>query len=209
MLGGNIPLLLTYARALISAVSSYTFLYGYTQWLEDSRGLSATHAGLVLLPMSVLAVAVSAITGRRPEIRAKLMVGQALQLVACAMLLLLQPSSGLWLLLLIMVVLGFPQGLNNLATQNAVYFQADPDRIGASAGLLRSFFYLGAIASSASNGAFFGRTASTSGLHHIGLFVLVIGAVGLAITVTDRSLARVGRSEDSPTEKRDTVASAH
>jgi predicted MFS family arabinose efflux permease len=193
VLAGNGPLLLTYVRALTVALVSYTFLYGYTQWLEDGRGLSATHAGLVLLPMSLIAIGVAALTGRNPQIRAKLMVGQALQVVACALLLVLHADSSIALVLLVTVVLGPPSGLNNLAVQNAVYHQADPARIAASAGLLRSFFYLGAIASSAANGVFFGATADTRGLHHLGLFVLAVSALGLAVTVADRSLARVGR----------------
>jgi MFS family permease len=196
VLGGNGPLLLTYARALSVALISYSFLYGYTQWLEDGHGLNASHAGLVLLPMPALAVVVAAVTGRRPEIRAKLMVGQVVQVLACALLLLLTPASPTWMLLVITIVLGIPQGLNSLAVQNAVYFQADPERIGASAGLLRSFLYLGAIAASTANGAFFGRTADTAGLHHLGLFTLAVGLAGLAITVVDRSLAGVGRRAD-------------
>jgi hypothetical protein len=39
-------------------------------------------------------------------------------------------------------------GPNNLAVQNAAYFQADPNRIGTSAGLVRAFCYVGAIAAS-------------------------------------------------------------
>lgn len=194
VLRGNLPLLLTYARTLSTALISYTFLYGYTQWLEDSHGFSASHAGLILLPMSALAVVVAAGTGRHPQVRAKLLVGQSIQAITCALLLLLHARSPIWLLLLLTVLLGVPQGLNNLAVQNAVYFQADPERIGASAGLQRTFLYLGAIAASSASGAFFGKTADTAGLHHVGLFTLVVGTTGLAITVLDRSLARIGQS---------------
>ncbi len=196
VLVGNTPLLLTYVRAFLIALVSYAFLYGYTQWLEDGRGLSAPHAGLVLLPVFGIGVIVATITGRRKEIRAKLLVGQSLQVVACALLLLVEPTSSIWLVVLVTVVLGIPQGLNNLAVQNAVYFQADPQRIGASAGLLRTFLYLGAIAASTASGVFYGKTADTPGLHHIGLFILVASAVGLVITVFDRSLRKVGRGAD-------------
>jgi MFS family permease len=196
VLGDNTPLLLTYVRAFLIALVSYAFLYGFTQWLEDGRGLSAPHAGLVLLPVFGIGVIVSTITGRRKEIRTKLLVGQSLQVVACALLLLVEPTSPIWQVLLVTVVLGVPQGLNNLAVQNAVYFQADPNRIGASAGLLRTFFYLGAIAASTASGVFYGKTADTLGLHHIALFVLVASAIGLVITVFDRSLRKVGRAAD-------------
>ncbi|MFD1046452.1 hypothetical protein ACFQ1S_13250, partial [Kibdelosporangium lantanae] len=56
VLAGNVPLLLTYGRTLLTYTISYAFLYGYTQWLEDGRGLSASAAGLALLPMSITGV---------------------------------------------------------------------------------------------------------------------------------------------------------
>ncbi|SCF59355.1 Major Facilitator Superfamily protein [Streptomyces sp. MnatMP-M27] len=73
--GGNVPLLLTYARALLVSVVSYVFLYGYTQWLQDGRGLTASQAGLAQLPMFLTGIAVSTVTGRRAAVRGKLLVG--------------------------------------------------------------------------------------------------------------------------------------
>ena len=60
-------------------------------------------------------------------------------------------------------MIGVPQGLISLANQNALYHQADPARIGASAGLLRTFIYLGAIVASAANAAAFRHGADTAG----------------------------------------------
>ncbi len=194
--GGNLPLLATYVRSLLASTVSYTFLYGFTQWLEDGRGLSAAEAGLMLLPMFLTAILVSTTTGRRKEIRGKLLVGAAAQVVACAMLLLLHSGSPIWLLLAIVLILGLPQGLNSLANQNAVYHQADPARMGASAGLLRTFMYLGAIVAAAANGAFLGSRVDSSGLHHLALFTVGAAALFLVLTVVDRSLRRVGRTVD-------------
>ena len=47
---GNVPLLMTYARAFLASVVSYSFIYGFTQWIEQGRGLSPALAGLILLP---------------------------------------------------------------------------------------------------------------------------------------------------------------
>jgi MFS family permease len=193
LLGGNVPLLATYGRNLLASLVGYAFLYGYTQWLEAGRGLHAAEAGLILTPMFLTAIVVSAITGRRKAIAGKLLVGSATQIVACAVLLLLNPRSAIWVLVAVAMLVGIPQGLNSLANQNAVYHQADPTRMGSSAGLLRTFTYLGAIVASAANGAFLKRTADTTGLHHLAMFVLVAAALFLAVTVLDRSLPRVGR----------------
>jgi sugar phosphate permease len=91
-------------------------------------------------------------------------------------------------------VLGVPQGLVSLANQNALYHQADPERMGASAGLLRTFGYLGAIVASAASGACFGQRADTSGLHSLAVLMLIAAVIFVVLTVLDRSLARVGRS---------------
>jgi MFS family permease len=194
VLVGNRPLLFTYARNLLGYTVSYGFIYGFTQWLEAGRGLSASVAGIVLIPMFAVAILVSSLTGRRKEIRVKLLVGSATQVVACALLLFLGGSSAIWMLLVVALVVGVPQGLNSLANQNAVYYQADPERLGASSGLLRTFTYLGAIVASASSGFFYGQRASTRGLHELAIFLLVVAALFFALTLIDRSLRAVTTS---------------
>jgi MFS family permease len=200
VLGGNLPLVATYGRTVLAYVVSYAFLYGYTQWLEQGRGLSASQAGLVLLPIFGAGIVVASITGRYREVRLKLLVGSVAQILACALLLLLTSTSAIWLLLAITVVLGVPQGLNSLANQNAVYHQADPTRIGSSAGLLRTFMYLGAIVAAAANGHFYGQHADSAGLHHLAAFMLVVAVAFFVLTVVDRSLRRIGRQPTEPAD---------
>jgi MFS family permease len=188
--GGNFPLLRTYLRSLLAYTVSYAFLFGFTQWMEAGRGLSATHAGLILLPIFGTGILVSTLTGRRPEIRWKLLVGAVSQVVVCALLLTLGPATGIWLLVAIALLLGVPQGLISLANQNAVYHQADPARMGASAGLLRTFGYLGAIVASAAGGTAFRHGADAAGLHHLAVFLLVVAGLFLIVTIADRGLVR-------------------
>lgn len=192
VLGGNLPLVTTYVRALLAYVVSYAFLYGYTQWMEQGRGLSASRTGLAQLPLFATAIAVSTLTGRRHGVRGKLMTAALGQIAACVMLLFLGPGSPWQLLIAVALVVGVPQGLASLALQNSVYHQAGAERIGSSAGLLRTFGYLGAIVASAANGAFFPHRADTAGLHHLAWFLLAVSTLFLAVTVVDRSTARVG-----------------
>ena len=198
VLAGNAPLLATYARALLAQLVGYCFLYGYTQWLEDSRGLSASRTGLVLLPMFATGILVSTVTGRHAKIRGKLVVGALAQVAACVVLLGLTSGSSIWVLVGLAVLLGLPQGLTSLANQNAVYHQADGARIGASSGLFRTFTYGGAIGASAATGAFFGSTADTSGLHALAAFMTVVGVLLVLLTLLDRSLGRVGLPAADP-----------
>jgi MFS family permease len=201
VLSGNVPLLLTYARSVVTATVAYAFLYGYTQWLEEGRGLSASVAGLVLLPTFGTGIVVASLTGRRAAVRGKLLASAAAQLAACGVLLTLGGGSAYWQLVLVAVLLGVPQGLANLANQNALYFQAQPERMGASAGLLRTFMYLGAMIASSANGAFFGVQATTPGLHVLAWFMLGCAVAFLVITLADGSLARIGREGAAAPER--------
>ncbi|WP_214414121.1 isochorismatase family protein [Sphaerisporangium fuscum] len=207
VLRGNPALLATYVRQLLAYTTGYAFLYGFTQWLEEGRSLSPSAAGLLLLPMSGAAVAVTALTGRRAEVRGKLVTGAVVQVAGCAALLAAAPSSPVWLLALVGVLAGVPQGLNGLANQNALYAQADPARMGSSAGLLRTFTYLGAVLAPAADAAFFREGATTGGLHRLSLLLLAVAVPLLAVTLADRSLRRVGRpgAAASDTGKKDTA----
>lgn len=190
VLGGNTPLLATYGRALVAYVVAYAFLYGFTQWTEEGYGLTPFHAGLVQIPMFLLAIGASIFSGRRQGVRGKLLIGAAGQIVACVLLLTLTGASPLWTLLLVALIFGVPQGLNNLALQNSVYFQADPDRIASSAGLLRTFAYIGSMIASSASAASFGQHADTAGMHRLAWIMLGAGVLYLLLTVFDRTLGR-------------------
>lgn len=190
LLGGNTPLLATYGRALVAYVVAYAFLYGFTQWTEEGFGLSPFHAGLVQIPMFLLAIGVSVLSGRRRGVRGKLLLGAVGQIVACAVILTLTGESPLWMLLLVALVFGVPQGLNNLALQNSVYFQADPERTASSAGLLRTFAYVGSMIASSASAAAFGHHADTAGMHTLAWVMLGAGVVYLLLTLFDRTLGR-------------------
>ncbi|WP_053165133.1 MFS transporter [Streptomyces noursei] len=190
VLGGNRPLLATYGRALVAYVVAYAFLYGFSQWTEEGFGLTPFHAGLVQIPMFLMAIGVSVVSGRRPGVRGKLLVGAVGQIVACLVMLTLSGRSPLWTLLLVALVFGIPQGLNNLALQNSVYFQADPERTASSAGLLRTFAYIGSMVASSATAASFGRRVDTGGMHHLAWVMLGAGVLYLLLTVFDRTLGR-------------------
>jgi len=192
--GGNVPLVITYIRAMLTTTVSYSFMYGFTQWLEDGRGLDPSQAGLLLLPCFITGILVSILTGRNSQIHAKLVVGAFFQAAACALIFLVNGSSSIWFMAAIAFLMGIPQGLTSLGLQNSVYHQADPTRIGASSGLLRTFLYLGAIISAAASGLFFPQRATTSGMHGLAVVALSCAVLFLVITVVDRSLARVDQA---------------
>ncbi|MFI2296702.1 MFS transporter [Isoptericola sp. NPDC019571] len=190
LLAGNRPLLLTYARALLTATATYAFMFGYVQWLEQGRGLSEATAGLLMLPTSVVAVAVASATGRRAPVRTALLVGSGSLLVGGAILAVVQPASPTWLLVLAGVGIGGMQGLAGLAHQKALARQADAATVGAASGLLRTFMYLGALVSTAAIAALYADGPTTAGLHDLALAMAACAVVVGVLTLVDRSLRR-------------------
>ncbi|GAB3924631.1 MFS transporter [Microlunatus endophyticus] len=191
VLRGNAPLMASYLRALLAATVSYAMIYGFTQWLEDGRGLTPTISGIVLLPLFVAGIAAAAVVGRRKEIRGKLVVAAVALLIACVLILFVRSDAPIWVLMVITGVAGVNNGLTSLANQNAVYYQAEPERIAASAGLLRTFSYLGSMAASAGQGALLRPTASTPAMHQLAIFMLIFAGLFLIMSLADRSLSRV------------------
>jgi sugar phosphate permease len=97
------------------------------------------------------------------------------------------------MLVLISSVFGLQNGVNIVANQAAMYAQAPADATGAAAGLLRTFMYLGAIASASLISLCFGQRATDGGLHRLAL-LLTIAALGLLVaTIADHGLARQHR----------------
>lgn len=188
VLGGNRPLLATYLRQVLTYTVAYSFTFGFVQWLEEGRGLSAQVTGLVILPMSAVAILAATIAGRRHAIRGTLLIGGVVLIAACAALTVVGSQTAVWLLVVVGIVTGVPQGLNGLANQNALYRQADPERMGTAAGLLRTFMYLGAMLSSAAVAATFPDGALTGGLHQLATFMLACAVLLVAVTLVDRSL---------------------
>ncbi|WP_033336406.1 MULTISPECIES: MFS transporter [Actinomycetes] len=189
ILAGNLPLILTYLRQLFVYVGSYGFMYGFVQWLEHTRGLSPVSAGLMMAPLFGVGIIGSAVTGMRPGIVSKLVIGSASMMAGCVFMLFAQQNSALWILLVIAGAVGLAQALVSLANQNALYRQAEESRTASSAGLLRTFTYLGAMFSAVAISLCFPESgADTIGLHKLALLMLGCSAALLLISVADRSL---------------------
>ena len=186
MLVRNRALTTTYVRFGITMLITYGFIYGWTPWLEQSAGLSAVDTGFLMVPSFVVAAVVSALAARHSRVWQLLVAGAAALAAGSAGLLLLTGHSPLWLLLAISVVFGAQNGLNIVTNQTAMYAQAPADSTGTAAGMLRTFMYLGAIASASLISLSFGHAATDAGLHRLAVILTVAAAALLAVTLADR-----------------------
>jgi Raf kinase inhibitor-like YbhB/YbcL family protein len=201
MLAHNSALTATYVRFGITMLITYGFIYGWTPWLEQSAGMSAVEAGLLMVPSFAAAAVVSALAARRRRVWPLLVAGAATLAVGSAGLLLLSGRSPLWLLLAVSVVFGAQNGLNVVTNQAAMYAQAPADSTGTAAGMLRTFMYLGAMASASLISLSFGHAATDAGLHRLAAILTVAAAVLLAATLAGRNLATAPRVTELPIER--------
>lgn len=188
MLASNAALARTYLRHGLSYLLIYCVMYGYTQWLEEVRGYSSGHTGLLMLPMSLAALVCSLLGARTKGIRGPLALACVLLTVGSAVLVFLSGSAPLAVLLLAGACFGIPQGLIGTSNQAAVQAYAPPESIGSAAGLQRTAQYIGAITASSLIALAYGRSASDSGLHLMAAVSVVLGLLLIVLTVTDRAL---------------------
>lgn len=188
MLGRNPALTRTYLRHGIGYLVIYCVMYGFTQWLEDGRGFSSLHTGLLMLPMSVAALVCSLLGARTKGIRAPLTVAAVVLTAGGALLLFASGATPLAVLLIAGACFGVPQGLIGTSNQAAVYQYAPADAVGSAAGLQRTAQYLGAITASALIGLAYGQRADDGGLHLMAAVSVILGLVLVGLTVSDRAL---------------------
>ena len=102
------------------------------------------------------------------------------------LLLVLQPDTPVIVILLIMAVIGIPNGLNNMALQTALYSNSKPEETGAASGLFQTFRSIGSLLATSLLGFIYGGVITTSGLHLIALMTAGISILLLAASVSRR-----------------------
>lgn len=171
----------------------YSFFFGLPVWLEQVGGYDPRAAGLLVLPLSGIAILATPIGSRlidRRGIRLPLVIGSAFLLAGSLLMLTIGAGSPIWLILACCFVLGVPNGFNNLGLQGALYAVTPPERISWAAGQFQTFRYIGATLAGAVLGSVFRGGATTSGLHGIATTLAIVAAL-LVIA----SALRQGRSE--------------
>lgn len=183
LFAANLPLTMTYLRYAVTMLITYCFIYGWTLWLEEAAGRTAAGAGLLMMPSFAVAAVVSAFTARLRRLWLPTVAGAVAIAGVSVLLLATDASSPLWQLVVLSVLFGAQNGLNVVTYQAAMYAQAPPEATGAAAGLMRTFMYLGAIASASLISSSYGSRATDAGLHHLAWWLTAAAAALLAAAV--------------------------
>ncbi|MFC5745316.1 MFS transporter [Actinomadura rugatobispora] len=189
-LARNGALTRTYLRTGLTYGTTYTMMYAYTQWMQEGRGLDAWVAGLVMVPMTGVAAALSWLLSRRGLIRPSLRVAAVAVTVTAAGLILLRDDTPIPFLLLAAFGFGIVLGGMSTGNQNALYAQAPACDLGTSSGLYRTATYLGAIGSSALTAVAYADGVDDGGFRIISIALVIVGLAVSVLTFADRTLAR-------------------
>ena len=177
LLAANRPLMWVYTQFLAVSLVFYAIFFSLPLWLEQARGFGPGTTGLLMLPLAAVGVLVTPLathlierTGPRPC----LILGSALLLAGALALLLVDAVTPIPALLAVALVLGVPNGLNNLALQAALYEAAPAASMGTASGLFQTFRFTGAILSTAVIGIVLGQGASSEGLHTLAAVIALL-----------------------------------
>ncbi|MDW5562951.1 MAG: MFS transporter [Methanomassiliicoccus sp.] len=195
LLATNRGLTLSYLRFALASLCVYTVLYGVTQWTEVVRGISAEDAGLLLVPMTLVGGVLALPISRRNLVRAPLIAAAVSCLIASIGVLFIGSTTPILWVVVITSIFGITLGASVSANQTTLYTEATADQIGTASGLLRTFGYIGSIASSALISIFFHQSVTDDGLHTIALVMVILSFVGLVIVLADRRIMAQKRAE--------------
>ena len=194
LLTSNLALLRTYVRYGLTLLGVYVVMYGLTEWIEAARGLSAYEAGLLLIPMGLLSAVTARVVSRRQGIRRSLIASAILLVAGSVATVFLTSHSPVVVLIAITALFGLASGAGNVTNQTALYRESPAEKVGTASGLLRTFGYIGSIASATVTGLVFRTRVDDAGLHSVSFIMIGIGIVVLLMTVLDGQLARSDRA---------------
>jgi MFS family permease len=194
-LGANRRLLGVLAQQAATQAMFYLVFFGLPLWLQRVREFKPATAGLLMLPVSALAVVLTPVAARvirRLGAGMSVLVGSVGLAVGAALLFAIGDESGPVAILAVGSVIGLPVAFNNIGLQAGLYAATPVEHAGLAGGLFQTGRYVGAILSTALLSALFtDGEYSSAGLHQIGLVILVVaGCLAAAAPFTPAPAGR-------------------
>ena len=159
-----------FASATMIAVCAFAawgaFLFMMALYLQEERGFSAMHTGLIFLPVAVGALIFSPLSGRlvgRFGSRPSLLVAGILITAAMLMLTRLSATTPVWQLLVIFAVFGIGFSMVNAPVTNAAVSGMPTDRAGAASAIASTSRQVGVSIGVALCGSVAGAALATAG----------------------------------------------
>ena len=188
-----------FSSAIAISVAAFAafggFLFLNTLYLQDVRGLSPVEAGLATVPVALMIVVVSPLSGRivgRRGPRVPLLISGVCTVVACVMLTGIDPGTSLATLIATYTVFGIGFGFVNAPITNTAVSGMPRAQAGVAAAIATTSRQFGQTLGVAVVGAHAGAESGWWTLTAFGAVVLVLGLVATSRRATasaDRTAA--------------------
>jgi MFS family permease len=183
-LRANRVLVGVYAGQALANFVFYAIFFGIPSYLQAARGDGAETAGLIMMPITVLAVVTTPFAARLVDRHGSQLVLSAgsVALVAGALVLLaVRPGLSDAGIAGLLALTGIGVGCTNLALQTAMYDAAPAAEMGAASGLFQTARYIGTMLAAGTLGVVFGERIDAAQLHQL---ALILGAAAVMLTVS-------------------------
>lgn len=178
----------TLGRTMVTYAAFYCLYYGLPQWFEQGAGMSVSQAGAMMFPMAVVSVGSTFVAARVIAVRGPRVVlgigGFFLLLTGLALALVEDSSTPVWMMVIIALIAGVPNGFNNIGNQGLINTVTSVEKVGTATGIYKTSQYVAAnlsaviVALCMSAGAGDGSAGATdAGLHFTGWAIAALGAV--------------------------------
>jgi len=164
---------LVYVRTLATNYILYLLLNAVPQWIQVVKKIDPAHSGLIMLPMTITAIAVGLFTARVNKPVFQNVVGVAIMLIACLCTLLFNAAMSMSMIIAGLVIVGCADGINMIANQSLLNQEAPSEQKGVSFGLYRTAGYIGAIISGSQLKIVFIHGVTDTAFHRLGYFALI------------------------------------
>jgi MFS family permease len=169
----NLLLNTTFLRQIGINFIIYLFLYGLPQWMEQSKHISPSRVGLIMLPFSLTAMALSLLIAKKKNYRFLLTLGVFFIVGASIGIFTLNSASSVYFILAITITIGAALGILTVSNQATLYAEAPDEDVGVCFGLFRTVGYIGAILAGTALKRRFQMGATDLGLHSLGQLSLL------------------------------------
>lgn len=178
----------TLGRTMVTYAAFYCLYYGLPQWFEQGAGMSVSQAGAMMFPMAVVSVCSTFVAARMIAVRGPRVVlgigGFFLLLTGLALALVEDSSTPVWVMVIVALIAGVPNGFNNIGNQALINTVTSVEKVGTATGIYKTSQYVAAnlsaviVALCMSAGAGDGSSGATdAGLHFTGWAIAALGAV--------------------------------
>ncbi|MGO3852134.1 MAG: MFS transporter, partial [Corynebacterium variabile] len=178
----------TLGRTMVTYAAFYCLYYGLPQWFEQGAGMSVSQAGAMMFPMAVVSVGSTFVAARVIAVRGPRVVlgigGIFLLLTGLALALVEDSSTPVWMMVIVALIAGVPNGFNNIGNQGLINTVTSVEKVGTATGIYKTSQYVAAnlsaviVALCMSVGAGDGSAGATdAGLHFTGWAIAALGAV--------------------------------